>query len=51
VNSSSWCELHQRIAFPNLGKPVVRRRNAEQTRKYEEAQADREKRMGAPGRA
>jgi hypothetical protein len=26
VNSSSWCELHQRIAFPNLGKPAVRLR-------------------------
>ena len=24
VNSSSWCELHQRMAFPNLGKPSVR---------------------------
>ena len=26
VNSSSWCELHQRMAFPNLGKPAVRLR-------------------------
>jgi hypothetical protein len=26
VNSSSWCDLHQRMAFPNLGKPAVRLR-------------------------
>jgi hypothetical protein len=24
VNGSSWCEAHQRIAFPNLGKPALR---------------------------
>ena len=24
VNGSSWCEAHQRIAFPNLGKPATR---------------------------
>jgi len=24
VNSSSWCELHRRMAFPNLGKPSIR---------------------------
>jgi GcrA cell cycle regulator len=26
VDSSSWCEHHQRIAFANIGKPAVRER-------------------------
>jgi hypothetical protein len=31
VNGSSWCEAHQRIAFPNLGKPAVRIRAPERS--------------------
>jgi hypothetical protein len=31
LNASSWCEHHQRIAFPHYGKPAARLRSPRTT--------------------